>query len=55
MILGGLVVAVLAILLALVDLVSGFPYSGQMTMDILFILAGLIVVYMCYDAYQDLR
>ena len=54
MIVGGAVATALAMLLALADLISGFPYAGQTTMDILWLVAGAIVLYMCYDAFQDL-
>lgn len=55
MILGGAAVAAVATLLAVLDLIAGFPYGGQMVMDILFLIAGAIVLYMSYDAFMDLR
>ena len=55
MIVGGAVVTGGAMILALCDLIAGFPYAGQTTMDILWLVAGAIVLYMCYDAMQDLR
>ncbi len=41
--------------LAIVDVIIGFPFKGQMTMDILFLLAAAAIGYMAYDAYQDLK
>ena len=55
LIFAGVLIAVIAMLLALLDLIVGFPYQGQMVMDILFLVAGAIVLYMGWDAYQDLR
>lgn len=56
LIIGSGVIATIAIVMAIADLAAGFPYgSFSSTMDILFILAGLIVLYLCYDAYSDLR
>ena len=54
-IVGGGLVAIAAMVPAVIDLVASFPYGGQTVMDILFLCAGAIVLYMCYDAYQDLR
>lgn len=56
LIIGSGVVAIIAILLAVADLALGFPYGGyNAVMDILFILSGLIVLYLCYDSFVDLR
>ena len=44
-------------LLALADLVTGVPFSGEHSklMDILFLVAAGIVGYLSWDAYRDLR
>lgn len=48
--------AAIAMLLAITDLAAGFPYGKfNPTMDIMFLIAGAIVLYLCYDAFQDLR
>lgn len=54
-IVGGAVLTVPAVVLAICDLAMGFPYGGAMVMDILFILAGLTILYMAWDAYQELK
>jgi hypothetical protein len=57
MVVGSMVVAGVVALLALSDLLTGVPFSGEHTklMDILFLVAALIVGYLSWDAFRDLR
>ncbi len=54
-IIGSMGVAGLVALLAILDLILGFPFQGQMIMDIMFILGAAMVGYMGWDSYRDLR
>ena len=54
-IIGSMGVAGLVALLALLDLILGIPFQGQMIMDIMFILGAAMVGYMGWDSYRDLR
>lgn len=57
MVVGSMIVAGGVALLALADLVTGVPFSGDHSklMDILFLVAAGIVGYLSWDAYRDLR
>lgn len=52
---GSMAVAGLVALAAIVDLIVGFPFSGLIVMDVLFLLGAAAVLYMGWDSYQDLR
>lgn len=52
---GSMGVAGLMGLAAILDLALGFPFGGQMVLDIMFILASGLVVYMGIDCMKDLR
>jgi hypothetical protein len=54
-IVGSTVVAGLVALVSILDLALGLPFGRQMTWDILFLLSAAAVIYMAYDAYQDLK
>ncbi len=54
-VLGSMGVAGLMGLLAMLDLALGLPFGGQMVMDIMFILAAGLVVYMGIDCMKDFR
>jgi hypothetical protein len=43
--------------LAVMDLVTGMPFSGKhsMIMDIMFILAAVIVIYLGWDTRREMR
>ena len=47
-------VAGLVALLAILDMVTAFPFASSMTMDILFLLSSAIVGYLAWDAYKDM-
>lgn len=51
---GSMAVSALVVLAALIDMVAGVPFSNQMMMDIMFVVAGGLVIYMGYDAIKDL-
>ncbi len=56
MVIGSMAAAGFVALLAVLDLVAKVPFAGfSMTMDILFLLAAAIVLYLGWDAYKDLR
>lgn len=40
--------------LAILDIITTFPFAGSMTMDILFLLSAAIVGYLAWDAYKDM-
>lgn len=50
-------VAGLVALMAILDLVMGMPFSGKhtMVMDILFIVAAIIVIYLGWDTHREMR
>ncbi|MGH7200245.1 MAG: hypothetical protein ACREJB_06545 [Planctomycetaceae bacterium] len=52
---GSMGVAGLVILVCLLDLVLGMPFAGMMVMDIMFLIGAGIVLYLGWDALQDLR
>lgn len=54
-VIGSMGVAGLVAIAAIIDLIAGFPFSGLMLMDILFLLGAGLVIYMGWDSYQDLR
>ena len=54
-VLGSRGVAGLMGLAAILDLALGFPFGGQMGLDIMFILAAGLVVYMGIDCMKDIR
>jgi len=43
--------------MAIADLATGFPFSGKhtMVMDILFIVSAIIVIYLGWSAYREMR
>lgn len=54
LIIGSMAAAGVVALAALVDLVLGVPFAQRIVMDIAFLIAAGLVIYMGYDAYQDL-
>jgi hypothetical protein len=57
LVVGSMIVAGGVALLALADLVTGVPFSGEHSklMDILFLVSAAIVGYLSWDAFRDLR
>lgn len=57
MCLGGMGVAAIAVLLCLLDLITGSPFGGApyMLADIGGIIAGGTLIYLGYNAYQDVK
>jgi len=56
----GLVVASMGVagvmgLAAILDLVLKMPFGGQMVLDIMFLLASGLIVYMGMDCLKDMR
>lgn len=50
------VIAVLVAIASILDLALGFPFAGYSTvMDVCFLLGSLIVLYLAWDAWKDLR
>lgn len=54
-VIGSMGVAGLMGVLAIVDIVMGIPFGGQMVFDIMFILAAGLVAYMGIDCLKDAR
>ncbi|MDB5345420.1 MAG: hypothetical protein JWP89_3797 [Schlesneria sp.] len=54
MVFGSFGAAGLVAVLAILDIVTGYPFAKSMTMDILFILSAGIVGYLAWDAYKDM-
>lgn len=54
LVMGSFAVAGLVAAAAVLDMILGFPFAGQMTFDILFLVAAAIVGYLAYDAYKDM-
>jgi hypothetical protein len=46
--------AVIVALATISDLIYAFPFAGMTGFDVLFLLSALNVIYLAYDAYQDL-
>lgn len=56
MIIGSMVAAGLVALVSILDLALKIPFSGySMTMDILFLCSAAIIMYLGWDALQELR
>ncbi len=56
MIIGAMIAAGAVALLSLSDLIIGVPFAGySKLMDIMFICSSALVIYLGWDAYQDLR
>ncbi len=45
----------LVALVALLDLALALPFGRQMMWDVMFLISAAAVIYMAYDAYQDLK
>jgi len=48
-----MVLSALVGLAAVADLVMGVPFAGQMTMDIMFVVAAGLIGYMGYEVYRE--
>ena len=53
-VLGAMGAAGLIALASVLDMVTGFPFTGKIVMDILYLIAAATVIYMGYDAYKDM-
>jgi len=54
MVVGSMIAAGVVAAASVMDLVFKFPFSGQILMDVMFLIGAGLVGYMGYDAYQDL-
>ncbi len=52
---GSMAVAGLVAIAAVVDMIVGMPFSGRITMDIMFVIGAGLVIYMGWDSYQEMR
>ena len=52
---GSLGVSALMAIAAILDIVLGMPFGGQMTWDIMLILAAGLVIYMGIDCLKEIR
>tara|TARA_R110002095_G_scaffold167186_6_gene145032 strand:+ start:385 stop:573 length:189 start_codon:yes stop_codon:yes gene_type:complete len=55
MIIGSMAASGLVAALALVDMIIGMPFRGSTIMDIMFIVSAALVLFLCWDAWKDLR
>lgn len=57
MCLGAIIVAGLALLLCVLDIITGVPFGGgpYMLADIGGILTGAVLIYLAFNAYQDVK
>tara|TARA_R110002111_G_scaffold177322_1_gene243453 strand:+ start:95064 stop:95252 length:189 start_codon:yes stop_codon:yes gene_type:complete len=55
MIIGSMAASGLVAALALVDIIVGMPFRGSTIMDIMFIVSAALVLFLCWDAWKDLR
>lgn len=55
MIMGSMAVSGLVAALALVDMIIGIPFRGSTMMDIMFLISSGLVLFLCWDAWKDLR
>ena len=54
MLFGSMAVSLIVGILSIVDMVTGFPFGGQMLLDIMFLLSAGLVGYMGFDTYKEL-
>lgn len=52
---GSMGVAALMGVAAVLDMAIGIPFQGQMILDIMFILAAGLVIYMGVDCLKDIK
>ncbi|WP_299469915.1 hypothetical protein [uncultured Gimesia sp.] len=55
MIIGSMAASGLVAALALVDIIVGMPFRGSTIMDIMFLVSAALVLFLCWDAWKDLR
>lgn len=55
MIMGSMAASGLVAVLALVDIIIGIPFRGSTMMDIMFLISAGLVLFLCWDAWKDLR
>jgi hypothetical protein len=53
-VLGSMVMAGIVVIAVVLDIVLGFPFGQKYVMDVMFLIGAALVLYMGYDAYQDL-
>ena len=54
MLFGSMGVSIVVGILSIVDVATGFPFGGQMVLDIMFVLSAGLVGYMGFDTYKEL-
>ena len=57
MVIGSMAAAAIVALMSIADLVTGMPFSGELTkgMDIMFILCSGILGYLCWTCLKDAK
>ena len=53
MLLGSMAASGIVAVTSLVDMILGFPYSGRLVLDVLFLISAGIIIYMAYEAYKE--
>ncbi len=54
MIIGSMAASGIVALAAILDIITKFPFTRLIMMDVMFLIGAGIVLYMGYDAYKDL-
>ena len=54
LLIGSMAATVLVGLLAILDIVTATPFSGAMTLDIMFLVSAGLIGYMSFDTYKEL-
>jgi len=54
LVMSGFGAAGLVALAAILDMALGIPFSGQLMLDIFFLIGAALVGYLAWDAYRDM-
>ncbi len=54
LLIGSMAATVLVGVLAILDIVGHGPFSGAMTLDIMFLVSAGLIGYMSFDTYKEL-
>jgi len=52
---GSLVIAIVMIVACVADMITGFPFGGNVTSDIIFLIASAAVMWMGIDCLKGIR
>jgi hypothetical protein len=54
LIIGSIAASGVVALGVILDLIIGWPFGGNMLMDILFLVSAAMIIYLGYDSYREL-